>query len=317
MTAGVLVLVLLVGMALIALTPVSIADLQPAARPLSDYERAVAAIEAKRRNDEGHIAAGGQSILLTHGRRTPTAVVLLHGYTNSPLQFDSLARMVHARGDNVYVPLLPEHARAREMPHALSHLTAAELRASADSAVDLAIGLGDTVIVVGLSLGGTMAAWIAQQRPEAAKVVAIAPILALDRVPTILATPLMNVAVRLPGFIGRTRLDQEEPDRELGWSTRAVGEIMRLGAAARRNAAERAPAVSSIAIVLNDHDRTIAARPVVELAQLWSEHGARVEIRHISASLGLPHDVIDPRQPIRRPDVVYPLLLELLRPAHQ
>jgi hypothetical protein len=43
------------------------------------------------------------------------------------------------------------------------------------------------------------------------------------------------------------------------------------------------------------------------------QHGASVRVFELPDSLGLPHDVIDPRQRVRRTDVVYPIVQALVR----
>jgi hypothetical protein len=125
----------------------------------------------------------------------------------------------------------------------------------------------------------------------------------------------MNLTLRLPDITRGVRPDASEPDRELGWSTHAVAQILRLGAAVEDASAERTPACRSIALLLNAHDRTIAVGPVLEIAERWRRVGAAVAGYRLSASLGLPHDVIDPRQTVRRLDVVYPAIVALVRGA--
>ncbi len=239
-------------------------------------------------------------------------MLLLHGFTNSPRQFDSLAHMLFRNGNNVYIPRLPHHADLARGPASLSDLTAEELRAAADSAMDVTHALGDTIVVVGLSLGGTMAAWIAQYRPDATRVVIIAPLMALARVPSMLGGELVNLAVRLPNISHDLNSMDKEPDRELGWSTHAIGQILRLGVAVERASVRQAPRSGPIAFVLNANDRTISPAPVVALSRRWAADGASVQTYELPAALGLPHDVIDPRQRIRRPDIVYPLLVDLV-----
>jgi carboxylesterase len=275
------------------------------------FNDAVAEIGERTAWERGRVVPKGQSILLVHDRRTPVAVLLLHGFTNSPQQFDSLGRMLYRAGANVYIPRLPHHALVNGGIPAIAQLTAEELRAASDSATDLAAALGDTVVVAGLSLGGVMAAWIAQFRPEAARAIAIAPPLGLYSVPRLADGPLVNLAVRLHGFTHIQR-DSLDPDRESGWNTHAIGEILRFGVAARRAADSSPPKCKSIDILLNGHDRTIAAAPVISLGRAWQAHGADVHVFELPASLGLRHDVIDPRQPIRRPDVVYPALIAMV-----
>ena len=119
------------------------------------------------------------SILLTHGKRTKRAVVFFHGLTNCPEQFRELGRTFYELGYNVLIPRLPRHGVADRKVDNLTPLKAEELRDCADTGVDIACGLGEKVYVAGLSAGGTMAAWVAQNRSEVARVLLIAPALGL------------------------------------------------------------------------------------------------------------------------------------------
>jgi esterase/lipase len=311
-TGSAVVALLVIAFALVAGVPIQTRDLGSHPRPPFSYDSSVAEIARRRASEETSVAPGARSILQTHGGRTPIAVLLLHGFTNSPRQFDSLARMLYREGDNVYVPRLPHHADLIRGPSALSDITAEELSAAADSAMDVVRALGDTVVVVGLSLGGTMAAWIAQNRADATRVVVVAPLIALARVPSFLDGAVVNLTVRLPNITRDLTSFDGEPDRELGWSTRAIGQILRLGVAVERASTRHAPRSRAIAFVLNANDRTISAAPVMALNRRWAVEGASVQTYELPATLGLPHDVIDPRQRIRRPDVVYPLVMDLV-----
>src|SRR5206468_6376689 len=131
-------------------------------------------------------AEGGATILLSHGDPTPRAVVLFHGFTDSPKQFADLAESLYKAGENVLVPRLPHHAQRGRTVRELARLTATELCRVADQSVDIASGLGDSVIVAGLSVGGTMAAWSAEYRPEVKRAVVIAPAFEAAHVPSVL-----------------------------------------------------------------------------------------------------------------------------------
>ena len=303
---------LVLGAVAVALVPLSTSDLDSHPHPLAAYAAAESAGIQRQRADAITAAPGGSSILLLHGARTARVVVLLHGFTNSPKQFALLAQQLYAQGDNVYVPRLPRHAERGGTAATFAAMTAAELRDAADSAVDIATGLGDTVVVLGLSAGGTMASWIAQNRPEPRRVVIVAPMIAIARVPRFLDRAVMSLAVRMPNVTHKDPLDSFAPDREEGWTTRAVGQILRLGLAVQRAAKRTAPVTRDVSILLNAHDQTISADATLQLALQWSSHGAVVHAYRLSDSLALPHDVIDPRQHVRRPDVVYPVLVALL-----
>src|SRR5690349_19271111 len=140
---------------LVAFAPTRLGDLHAHPMPVVDYTAAVARIAALQTQEDSVVAAGGGSILLTHGHRTPRVVVLFHGLTDSPLQYFPFAQRLFQEGDNVFVPRLPHHAERGGNVATLARLTAEELRDVGDLSSDIAHALGDTVIVSGLSAGGT------------------------------------------------------------------------------------------------------------------------------------------------------------------
>jgi alpha-beta hydrolase superfamily lysophospholipase len=249
---------------------------------------------------------------MTHGAPTARIVVLFHGLTNSPKQYEHLAALLYASGDNVYVPRLPHHAERNGNARTLASLTAEELRQCADSAVDVAQGLGDSVIVAGISAGGTIAAWIAQYRPDVRRAVIVAPVFQIGRVPPFLDAPLMNLALRIPNLTRYDQPDSVRPDRELGVSTRAIAQVLRLGVAVRQAADESSPRTHDIVFVTNANDHTVKTSPAVALARRWSEHGARAVVYQFPRSLGLPHDIAEEAHPNANPALVYPALEALM-----
>jgi len=180
---------------LTAFLPTNTGSLVSHPRPATDYDAAVARARLVQRGDS-IATTSGRSVLRVHGHRTPRAFILLHGLTNSPYQFRDLADSIYTDGDNVFVPRLPWHALPGGTQRELARISATALRDVADASVDIASGLGDTVIVFGLSLGGTMAAWVAQFR-SVNRVVIAAPALGVSHVTAPLETPLMNHSVCL------------------------------------------------------------------------------------------------------------------------
>lgn len=257
------------------------------------YTRSVAAIARRQAADDSIAVPGARSILLTNGSRTPRAIVLLHGLTDSPRQFESFAYMLHADGDNVYVPRLPQHGLRGGDAGALSRLTAIQLRAISDSIVNEARGLGDSVVVVGLSLGATMAAWIAQER-FVARAVLIAPAIEPGRIPSMLDRPLLGLADRLPRITRRSAPDPARPDREPGFNLHAAAELFQLGRSVLGEADHIAPRTRHVVLLVNAADRTVKQSSAEALAHRWSQHGATVAVYELPDSLRLPHNIIDP-----------------------
>ena len=279
--------------------------------PAVDYEAAMERVRVVQRGDAA-AAPGGESIVLVHGRRVDRAIVLFHGFTNSPRQFRRLAEILYDRGANVLVPRLPGQALRDETAPELAHMTAEQLRDCADSAIDIALGMGNSVVVAGLSLGGSLAAWGAQYRHELARAVAVAPALALAHIPRIADPVLQHVVRRLPDCAPSATPDPLRPDRVAGWSTHAINEMVRLGMAIRRAARTKPPATRDIRLLLNAHDHTVSRTRNVELAAHWSAAGGVVSVWEFPDALGLPHDVVDPDEPSANTAASYPAILALI-----
>ena len=302
-------LALLVGLA--ATIPLRSGDLRSHPFPAADYRSALDRVARRQVADDRVVAPGGRTVLLTHGTRAPRVDILLHGFTDSPNQFAELADSLFRDGDNVYVPRLPHHAERSGDAHALAGLTAVQLRQAADSAVDIAAVLGDTVVVVGLSVGGTMAAWMGQHRPEVRRVVMIAPAFEAGRIPSRLQRFMINLTERLPNVTRSAAPDTAHPDRNPGFATHALAEVLRLGRAVDDAAKKKPPKAAEFTLMLNDRDRTVKSSAALEIAKEWEAHGARVSVYAFPASLGLPHNVLDGREPSGQPQLVLPSVIAL------
>ena len=142
--------------------------------PMADYAAALRRFQQIQETEGPELNPVCRSILLTHGQRTERTLVFFHGYTNCPQQFRDLGHIFYELGYNVLIPRLPRHGLADRKVENLSPLKAEELRECADTSVDIACGIGRKVYVAGLSAGGTLSAWIAQNRSEVTRAVLIA-----------------------------------------------------------------------------------------------------------------------------------------------
>ena len=283
----------MVTLGLAAVYPARAGDLRAHGNPAHDFADGLARTQAMIARRDADAAEGGATILRVHASRTPRAVVLLHGFSDSPRQFAALADSLFADGDNVLVPRLPHHALRNRDARALAALTPSELCQLADEAVDAAAGLGDSVIVMGLSLGGTLAVWAAERRPEVRRTIVIAPAFEPAHVPSMLDRPLVNLGAHLPNVSHRVPPDTAHPDRDPGFATHGLAAVLRLGMAVRNDAAAHPPG-GEILFVVNDHDRTVKAGPVFDLGRLWRRQAVPLSIYELPDSLRLPHNVIDP-----------------------
>jgi esterase/lipase len=93
--------------------------------------------------------------------RTPLSVVYLHGFSATHRETAPLAEeLASALRANLYLSRLTGHGRTGE---ALAEATAGDWLADAAEAVEIGAVLGERVIVLGVSTGGTLAVWAAAQ----------------------------------------------------------------------------------------------------------------------------------------------------------
>jgi pimeloyl-ACP methyl ester carboxylesterase len=282
------------------------------------YDQALA--EARRQQDALtalHTPAA-RPVLLEHGRRAPVAVAWLHGYTNCPRQFEALGQACHERGWNVWIPLAPHHGLADRMSDATSLLTAAELADWGNRAVDVALGLGERVVIGGLSMGGVVSAVLGLRRADVSLALAIAPVITPLPGPVVISRVAGALLRLLPDqpvwWDPRTKQSIAGPTHAyVRYSMRGLGEIMRLAFAFVDAARHLAPAAGAFRFVLNEGDEAQFNTGAEAVLARWKRRGVvhADEVR-IRRELGLWHDLIDPAQPYARTDVAYPILIEAI-----
>ena len=317
---GVVTLVAAVGIVvlaalLIVLVPVPTGGLGTRPKPARDYAEAMARFEAIAAAEAPVCNPAIHSLLLTHGRPTRRVYVFIHGTTNSPRQFEELGRLLHARGHTVYVPLMPRHGRRSMRLAELRGLRAEELRDYADAAVDLAAGLGEEIVAVGISGGAAVVGWMGQNRAEMHTALLLAPFLGVRRVSPAVGTAMMNVYSRMPSV---NLEDPLEPRRDWvyrGQTTRALAETLRLGRALFRQAKAAPPAGRRLILLTTARETQVANGATYRLAALWRAHGANVIADEFAPELEIPHNAIDPAADPAKKAVVYARMLELLGEA--
>ena len=230
--------------------------------PALDFADAMARFAALQAQEGPEVNPVCKSFVLSHEEKTPRALVFFHGYTNCPQQFRQLGEEFHRRGYNVFAPRQPYQGLLDRLSEDHAKLTAEDLIKSTNAAVDIACGLGDEVIVSGLSCGGIMAAWAAQYRQDVALAVLASPVFGVGVLP-----PFMNgfgrgVMQSLPNrFVWWDPRVKAKiagcPHGYPRWATHALAQMMRMGASVRRDAAKTGPRAQTRAA---DHQRQRSGR---------------------------------------------------------
>jgi len=307
---------LLVAIALILLTPWKSGHIYPQSRPAQTYSEAQLLIERLRAEEPQGMNPLNRTQLMTHGKKTDRAIILVHGYTSDPQQFQELGKRLYALGYNVLIAPLPHHGLADRMAKAHAILTAEELAAYANRTVDIGQGLGEKVIMMGISAGGVTTLWAAQNRSDIDLAIIISPAVGFKQIPTPLTAAAMNLYSFLPDALEwwDPVLKEKVLPEHAGplYSRHALAQILRLGFIVQGETAIAPPAAKKMVMVFNANDLMINNEMTMKIVNLWKAHHANLSTFEFPASLKLPHDIIDPAQPDQKVDIVYPRLLELL-----
>ena len=250
------------------------------------------------------IIKGAEPIALTGTRKG--AVLLVHGYNDSPQSVASLAASFHARGWSVRVPLLPGHGRTlRAFAESNSRLWLSAVREE----LATLLATHDHVAVGGLSMGAAMCFVLAAEHPEVRAVVAFAPYLRVSM-------PIRSLEVLAPvatltsryvwGGANRSVHDPVAADRMIAYgrsTPRLLIELARIVQLARSSL----PCVSQpVLVVQSREDNRIPAKSAEEAFALlgsadktlrWTTgngHVVTVDYGH-AALEQLAADWLDPR----------------------
>ncbi len=298
-------------------------NLQSYARPAGSYGAAMQRLNAFQAQDDGTVSHLCSTTWRSHGEQTERAIVFFHGLTSCPQQFVELSEMFYQQGYNVFLPRMPHHGMANQLSTAQTKLTAPELAGYADEAVDIAQGLGRKVVVMGLSVGGLLAAWAAQYRSDVALAVPVSPFMWPKKLSPSWRTGLPKFGRYLPNWWGwwdeKRKSDMNLPYGYPRYSSRAVAECLRLAQSVLTMARKRKAAAEKVVFMTNANDEVVDNNVTQELIDHWrrasAEHPERIEALEFEARLRLTHDLISPFHPEQKIELVYPTLVQIVTRA--
>jgi esterase/lipase len=287
-------------------------------QPASSYAEALDRLAVWQAKDTPEVQPVCHLQLLTHGHKVERAIVFFHGYTSCPHQFYPLGKLFHRRGYNVLIPRFPYHGLADVMTPTQAFLTAGTLTGLADEAIDITRGLGERISVMGLSMGGVVTAWVAQNRGDVDRAMIISPVFGVLAVPMRLTPLIVWMYMHLPNRFRwwDPNLKAKVPRPPYVYprlATRTLSHILHLGFAVRAQARHNKPAARSVLMVTNANDLAVDNRAAAELAANWRRSGAaNLHTCEFDARQQLNHDLIDPLQVGAKTGLVYPVLLDLM-----
>ena len=312
---GLLILIVLLSAGSILFQPWNIDELVSHPHPVNSYDEAVQRIQSIQAG-ETNLNPLCQTRFLTHGATAQRAILFVHGYTNCPQQFAELGKRFYNLGYNVLIATVPYHGLADRLTDEQGRLTAEDLAAYADRIVDIGCGLGKHLTLAGISLGGVVVSWAAQDRHEVDLAVLISPGFSYHAIPNGLTVPVANLFMLLPVSYEWWNPALKEKSGPVytypRFSKHVLGEIMRLGLAVRSAAQRAAPAAHSILIVTNANDRSVNNETTAQMIRLWQANGARLATYEFPITDKLGHDLIDLNNQDRDIEFVYLRLIDLI-----
>jgi alpha-beta hydrolase superfamily lysophospholipase len=317
-------LVLLSLILWIAFRPVLINEIESHSEPAASYQEAITHVKAMQEADrQDHSWDVCITKLYDHGIATDHVIVLLHGFTTCPQQFDELGKQYFEAGFNVLIPRIPYHGLSDRMTNALLNLTAKNLAAFGDQVINIAHGLGKQVSVMGISGSGTLICWLAQNRTDLDFAIPIAPLLGLAFIPSALTKMFERFALLLPNFFmwwdPRTKADNPYSIYYAypGYPTRALVEILHLGMITRAQAERLPAAAKNIVMVINDAEPAVSNAEALKLLKVWQKHGkGNLSEVHFEKDMKLPHDIITPGTPNLPIEEIHPRLIRAVKDVH-
>jgi carboxylesterase len=280
------------------------------------YQAGIEIAESLKTLDGPNVNPACRTRLYSHGRRTERSLVLLHGFTNCPQQFDALGKQFFELGWNVLIPRYPRHGYSDRLTTTIAELRSDMLIAVANRAGEAGAGLGERLTVAGLSLGGVLTGHLAQSSERVERAVLIAPMFGLRPIPRRGLAALARLANVLPNFYiwwDRELKDQVGPQHGYPrFSTRAYAALYEAGHGVFKAARTSAPKAGSIAVITNAAEPRLDNRFTYQLVDLWRAHRAELSTFEFPASEHLPHDLIDPANPQQNTERVYPLVIDTI-----
>lgn len=324
MTSLLTVLIILLLIFLLGSFPHKTSDIGSRPRPVASYEDAISHVKAMQDTDNQHLT---HDVCITklydHGRQTEHVLILIHGFTNCPEQFNELGQQYYEAGNNIFIPRMPYHGLSDRLTDALVDLTAENLAAFGDNVIDIARGLGKKITVMGISGSGTLVAWLAQNRADIDFAFAIAPLFGLAFIPPGFTKLFERVALLLPNFFlwwdPRTKADNPYSIYYAypRYPTRALVEIIRLAMLTRAQAEKSPPKAGKITMIINDAEPAVSNAEILNFLRLWQKHGkGNLSEFHFEKEMKLPHDIITPGTPGVPIGEIQPRLLNVVREIH-
>jgi carboxylesterase len=216
----------------------------------------------------------------------PAGALVIHGFTGCPQSMRGLAEAFASAGFTVELPRLPGHGTTVED---MATTGWADWSGAVEAAYRDLAGRCERVVAAGLSMGGTLAAWVGAHHPELAGLVLInaAVGMADDDLRKGLEDMLSQGIELMPGVAG----DIADPDAdELGYDQVPVRSLLSLGEAMLDLEGRLADIRCPVLILNSPQDHVVPPGASDRLAGSVSGPVERVTLEHSFHVATLDHD---------------------------
>ena len=224
--------------------------------------------------------------------KTPVSIVYLHGYSASRVEIDPVPQNVaRALGANLYYTRLAGHGRSGD---AMAEAKLTDWFDDTAEALEIGKRLGDKVLVLSVSTGGTLATWAASQPELAAKIdvlVMLSPNYAVHGAPIWLLNMPWGETL-LPLILGAERSWEPRNEGQAhGWTTRYPSKAVFPMGALLKVVSGIDPATLKVPalFIFSMQDKVVVPERAAEVAKAW---GGPVEVVNIENADDDNHHVI-------------------------
>jgi carboxylesterase len=182
----------------------------------------------------------------------PHGVLVLHGFTGCPQSVRGLAGAFAAAGFAVELPLLPGHGTSVDDMLATGW---SDWSAAAEAAYEALAARTTRVVVAGLSMGGSLTAWLASRHPEIAGIVCINPAVTVPEPMVAAVREMIDGGVdRIPAIGG----DVADPQgREKAYDATPLPPLLSLAAAGEEFRDEMGKVACPVLIMTSPQDHVV------------------------------------------------------------
>jgi carboxylesterase len=222
----------------------------------------------------------------------PEGALVLHGFTGNPQGLRGLAGAFAAAGFTVDLPLLPGHGTSVDD---MIGSDWDDWSAAAEAAYEALAARCERVVVAGLSMGGTLTAWLGTRHPEIAGLVFVNPAV---NVPPEMVEGLEGLVAAGTDRIPSIGNDVADPAaKEKAYDATPLRPLLSLAAAARDLAPDIARIACPVLILTSTQDHVVDPVSSDKLAAGVSGPVERVTLErsyHV-ATLDYDRDLINER----------------------